>query len=190
MKNKDGHEQELESLEGEVGHLFEVSAHALGDVQLSRIAARAAEVKPRNTWLPRLIGAGAVCTGLLLGVMVLNIERDRTMTQERVVAVQSVQTPMMPTVGADNTVKRMTSLGRDAKDVNGLTAGAGQRLDPDFGDFGNDVDEDEVQLAMGTYLDIAYEGDELDFDDWDGDTEGLTEEELLQVTKDLVRNGG
>jgi hypothetical protein len=190
MKNRDGHEQELERLEAEVGHLFEVSAHALDDVQLSRIAARAAEVKPRNSWLPRLMGAGALCTGLLLGVMVLNVEMDRIETQERVVAVQSVQTAVTPTVGADNAVKRVTSLGRDAKEANGLTAGAGQRLEPDFGDFGNDVDEDEVQLAMGTYLDIAYEGGELDFEDWDGDTEGLTEEELLQVTRDLVRNGG
>jgi hypothetical protein len=190
MKNKDGHEQETESLEAEVGHLFEVSADALGDVQLSRIAARAAAVKPRSTWLPRLVGAGAVCTGLLLGVMVLNVEMDRTITEERVVAVQSAQTEVTSKVGAEATIRRVTSLARNAKETDGLTAGTAQRLEPDFGDFGKDVDEDEVQLAMGTYLEMAYEGDELDFENWDGDAEGLTEEELLQMTRDLVRNGG
>ena len=31
--------------------------------------------------------------------------------------------------------------------------------------------------------------DDLDFDNWEGDSEGLSEEELLRATKDLLRNG-
>ena len=56
-------------------------------------------------------------------------------------------------------------------------------------ELGDGVNAEELRLAMGTYLDLDLEGDDLDLDNWEGDSEGLSEEELLRATKDLLRNG-
>ena len=183
MKNVESDLTTMEELETELEGLFKSTAPEIDGAMVGRIAARAAAGKRRKPWAMRLAVIGVSCAAVLAGIVVLGGEEPASEPASSennvppVVAEAETEAGMNPNVGQVLLQEQVETKNQ-------------RRLPAELTELGEGVDEHEVSLAMGTYLNMDFESEGLGFDDWDGDSQGLTEEELLQVTEDLLRNGG
>ena len=183
--NSNGHDFEgMEELEREIGSLFDATAPELDAMQMNRIAARASESKRRNRWMIYASAFGVACAAM---VAVLVVGGGKTTSPANAVEEKVEQTHVAQVSSAPRHLQDQVVVRPAEERVS--ESPSHRRLAPELGELGDGVNAEEVRLAMGTYLDLDLEGDDLDFDNWEGDSEGLSEEELLRATKDLLRNG-
>ena len=180
MKMDENEWQDMANLERDIGALFDATAPGTEDIRMGRIAARAAEGKRRPLWAIRFAAIGLTCAAIVAGVIVVGGDESKTAPSAADEKVEQTQV----TQASPETVLRDEEVV-----VEKSFTPSQRRLAPEIDDLGEGVNDEQVRLAMGTYLDLDLDGDDLDFEDWDGGSEGLSEEELLRVTKDLLRNG-
>jgi hypothetical protein len=180
LEDKRNDDERLEQLEMDVGALFEASTEEADEVQLSRMAARAGSLGPRpwSNWHVASLGlAGA---GMLALVLILTNGRESSPSEK----TQKVQ--IASTDGEPDAV---------AAEVSALTppppaSAGGIRLPAELAEVGTQKDAEAMNVAMATYLDMGLDGDELGFDDWEAEMDGLGEDEMLRLLDELVTRGG
>ena len=184
--NSNGHDfKGMEELEREIGSLFDATAPEFDPMQMNRLAARASESKGRNRWMIYASTLGVACAAM---VAVLVVGGWKTTSSSHAVE-EKVEQPHVAQVSSASMHTQDEVAVLPAEERMSVSPSQ-RRLPPELGELGDGVNAEEVRLAMGTYLDLDLDGDDLDFENWEGDSEGLSEEELLRATKDLLRNGG
>lgn len=182
MKNEERRTEDAEvaALEMDVGELFAASTEDPNDVQLSRMAARAASVSSEGGSLWRMAYLGLAGAGILALTLVLATGDSDPPTdapnEANVTVLAAEKEP--PAGNNDRLVPVLPASGHRL------------RLPAELDDLRTEDQAGRVEVAMGTYLDMGLEGDGLGFDDWEAEGNGLSEDAMLRLMDDLVKRGG
>lgn len=154
-----------DDLETDLSILFEETLPAVDDVTVARMAARAANIpaSPKRLFDRWVWVAAPLAAGLAL--LALGIPGPAA--EERPLSDAVHQTASTRTVPMrDRSAKR--------PGVEGLEL---------------EGDVDDLTVAIGVYLDMGLDGDTLGFDGFQGEHESIGDEEMLRLTRELLRQG-
>jgi hypothetical protein len=182
MKNEERRTEDAEvaGLEMDVGALFAASSDEPNDVQLSRMAARAASVSAEGGRMWRMATLGLTGAGVLALTLVLtNGDND-----------PSTDAPNEANVAVLAAEKEPAAVKKDPLVPIQPASGHTLRLPAELDEVRTEDEAGRVEVAMGTYLDMGLDGDGLGFDDWEAEGDGLSEDAMLRFMDDLVKRGG